>query len=133
EEDDKKVIRDLLTNCMKPERAFEDWNTLFKQSTPELMLVRCLLRESGQDIKDGLERPIGTRWIHYAVPRAVYDVPRPRPQPRPRRTDSVDLVRYALNTATVGRAVLPAVTDTLLVADKLRNAVMALSRNPGRA
>jgi hypothetical protein len=47
--------------------------------------------------------------------------------------ETVDLVRYALNTATVGRAVLPSVTDTLLVADKFRRAVMALCRNPGQS
>ena len=46
------------------------------------LLLRCLLRESGQDIKDGLERPIGTRWVHYALPRVIYDVPRPKPRPR---------------------------------------------------
>jgi len=45
----------------------------------------------------------------------------------------VNFVRYALNTATVGRAVLPAVTDTLLVADKFRSAVMALCRQPSVA
>jgi CRISPR-associated protein Csb2 len=106
--------------------------SLLQTESPDKVLVRCLLRESGQDIKDGLERPIGTRWIHYAVPRAVYDVPRPRPQPRPRRQESVDLVRYALNTATVGRAVLPSVTDTLLVADRFRSAAMALCREPSR-
>ncbi|GAB6167476.1 hypothetical protein JCM19992_34760 [Thermostilla marina] len=100
------------------------------EQSPGKLLLRCLLRESGQDIKDGLERPIGTRWVHYAVPHAVYDVPRPRPRPRSRAKEDVNLVRYALNTATIGRAVLPAVTDTLLVADKFRSAVMALSRRP---
>lgn len=100
--------------------------------SPDKLLLRCLLRESGQDIKDGLERPIGTRWIHYAVPRAIYDVPRPKPQPWPRSRESVDLVRYALNTATVGRAVLPSITDTVLVADRFRSAAMALYREPSR-
>ncbi len=95
-----------------------------------VLLLRCLLRESGQDIKDGLERPIGTRWVHYAVPRAIYDVPRPKPRPRSRRQECVNLVRYALNTATVGRPVLPPVTDTLLVADRFRSAVMALCPEP---
>lgn len=45
----------------------------------------------------------------------------------------MDLVRYALNTATVHRPVLPPLTDTLLVADKFRSAVMALCREPSRA
>lgn len=107
--------------------------TLLAGESPEALLLRCLLRESGQDIKDGLERPIGTRWVHYAVPRAVYDVSRAKPQPRPKTNEPVDLVRFALNTATVGRAVLPAVTDTLLVADRFRCAVMALCRQPGVA
>ncbi|HMO94330.1 MAG TPA: hypothetical protein PKD64_19260 [Pirellulaceae bacterium] len=97
---------------------------------PEKLLLRCLLRESGQDIKDGLERPIGTRWVHYAVPREIYDVPRPKVQPRPRTVETVDFVRYALNTATVNHPVLPAITDTLLVADRFRSAVMALRREP---
>jgi CRISPR-associated protein Csb2 len=111
----------------------ESFKSILQAESPEKLLVRCLLRESGQDMKDGLERPIGTRWVHYAVPRAVYDVPRPRPQPRPRTSESVDLVRYALNTATVNRPVLPALTDTLLVADKLRSAVMALCRTPSQS
>jgi len=113
----------------KPNDA-ETLKALLADESAETLLLRCLLRESGQDIKDGLERPIGTRWVHYAVPRAIYDVPCAKPQPRPRTNESVDLVRYALNTATVGRAVLPAVTDTLLVADRFRSAVMALRRQP---
>jgi len=116
----------------KPADA-ESLKAIFQAESPQLLFLRCLLRESGQDIKDGLERPIGTRWVHYAVPRAVFDVPRPRPQPRPRTSESVDLVRYALNTATVNRPVLPALTDTLLIADKFRSAVMALCRNPGQS
>ncbi len=130
---EQKLIRDLLTNCMKPQLEFEAWKTTFGRSTPEIMLLRCLLRESGQDIKDGLERPIGTRWIHYAVPRAVFDIPRPKPHRRERAPVAVELVRYALNTATVHRPVLPPLTDTLLVAERFRNAAMALCRNPGRA
>lgn len=107
--------------------------SLLETESPDKLLLRCLLRESGQDIKDGLERPIGARWVHYAVPRAVYAVPRPKSPPRRRRGETVDLVRYALNTATVGRAVLPSVTDTLLVADKFRSAVMRLCGDPGRS
>jgi CRISPR-associated protein Csb2 len=106
---------------------------LLTTESEEKLLLRCLLRESGLDIKDGLERPIGTRWVHYAVPRTIHDVPRAKPKSRPRIAESVDLVRYALNTATIGRAVLPAVTDTLLVADKFRSAVMALCRQPSVA
>jgi CRISPR-associated protein Csb2 len=112
--------------------AAQAFQTLLQSEAPDTLLLRCLLRESGQDIKDGLDRPIGTRWIHYAVPCAVYEVPSPRPQPRPRRQESVNLVRYALNTATVNRPVLPAVTDTLLVADRFRSAIMALAREPSR-
>jgi hypothetical protein len=38
----------------------------------------------------------------------------------------VQLVRYALNTATTHRPVLPPLTDTLLVADKFRAAALAI-------
>jgi hypothetical protein len=38
----------------------------------------------------------------------------------------VDLVRYALNTASVQRPVLPSLTDTLLVADRFRSATLAI-------
>jgi CRISPR-associated protein Csb2 len=114
-------------------RAEEDFRTILRGERPELVLLRCLLRESGQDIKDGLERPIGTRWVHYAVPRAVYDLSRPVPFSPKRQEESVNLVRYALNTATVHRPVLPLLTDVLLVADRFRSAVMALARHPGRA
>lgn len=110
--------------------AAEMFKTILQAELPEMLLLRCLLRESGQDIKDGLERPIGARWIHYAVPRAVYHVHRPKPQVRARTLESVNLVRYALNTATVNRPVLPPVTDTLLIADRFRSAVMALHREP---
>jgi CRISPR-associated protein Csb2 len=110
--------------------AAEMFKTILQVESPATLFLRCLLRESGQDIKDGLERPIGARWIHYAVPRAVYDVPRPRPQARARTQESVNLVRYALNTATVNRPVLPAVTDTLLIADRFRSAAMALHKEP---
>lgn len=113
--------------------ATDSFKSMLQSETSEQLLLRCLLRESGQDIKDGLERPIGTRWVHYAVPRVVYDIPRPRAKPRGRRAEAVDLVRYALNTATVQRAVLPPLTDTLLVADRFRSAVMALCREPSRA
>lgn len=113
--------------------AAESFGAILQSELPERLLLRCLLRESGQDIKDGLERPIGTRWIHYAVPRAVFDLPRPKPQPRPRMKESVDLVRYALNTATVNRPVLPPLADTLLVADRFRSAAMAVCRQPARA
>lgn len=110
-----------------------DFQKLLEEEPAALSLLRCLLRESGHDIKDGLERPIGTRWVHYAVPRAIYNVPRPSPQPRPRDPEAIDLVVYALNTATVHRPVLPPRTDTLLIADRFRSAVMALRRLPSQA
>ncbi len=106
---------------------------ILQAEPPEKLLLRCLLRESGQDIKDGLERPIGTRWVHYAVPRGIYNISRPKVQLRSRTAEPVDFVRYALNTATVNRPVLPAITDSLLVADRFRSAVMALCREPSRA
>jgi len=107
------------------------FRSILELESEEQLLLRCLLRESGQDIKDGLERPIGTRWIHYVVSREIYSIPRSKPKPKPRMDESVNLVRYALNTATVNRPVLPALTDTLLVADRFRNAVMALCHEPG--
>lgn len=116
----------------KSRKDAEPFRAILQKEPPDRLLLRCLLRESGQDIKDGLERPVGTRWIHYSVPRAVYDVPRPKAQPRPRTAETVELVRYALNTATTHRAVLPPLTDTLLVADKFRSAAMALCREPSR-
>jgi CRISPR-associated protein Csb2 len=102
----------------------------FKQALAEepegLSLVRCLLRSCGEDIKDGLERPIGSRWIHYAVPRAIHQLPQPRITLQPRRAETpITLVRFALNTATVNRPVLPPLTDTLLFADKFRAAALA--------
>jgi CRISPR-associated protein Csb2 len=109
----------------KPKKP-EAFKAILENEPPQISLLRCLLRESGQDIKDGLERPIGTRWVHYAVPRAIYNLPRPTIQPRPRKEETVDLVRYALNTVTVHRPVLPPLTDALLVADRFRSAVLAL-------
>ncbi|MBA3912931.1 MAG: type I-U CRISPR-associated protein Cas5/Cas6 [Acidobacteriales bacterium] len=116
----------------KKRKDTETFKETLQSETSEKVLLRCLLRESGQDIRDGLERPIGTRWIHYAVPRAIYEVPRPRLQNQARTHESVNLVRYSLNTATVNRAVLPPVTDTLTIADRFRSAVMALHGQPSR-
>ncbi len=125
--------RTKTSNGKDRKAAAEMFRTILELESPEKLLLRCLLRESGQDIKDGLERPIGTRWVHYAVPRAIYDLPRPKSRPRPSTHESVNLVRYALNTASLNRPVLPAVTDTLLVADRFRSAVMALRREPSRS
>jgi CRISPR-associated protein Csb2 len=94
------------------------------------LLLRCLLRESGEDMKDGLERPVGTRWVHYAVPREIYNLP-PR---APRRTtpirEQVQVVRYVLNTATVHRPVLPPLTEALLIGEKFRAALMSFHGTP---
>lgn len=113
----------LSSNRPKEPDAFA---ALLEKETSDTLLLRCLLRESGQDMKDGLERPIGSRWVHYAVPRVIYDLPRPTPRKRPPRKETAHVVRYALNTASVHRPVLPPLTDTLLVADKFRSAVLAL-------
>ena len=84
-----------------------------------LSLLRCLLRSSGEDIQDGLERPIGSRWIHYAVPRAIHQLPQPQItlQPKP-VAPPITLARFALNTATVNLPVLPPLADALLFAGK---------------
>ncbi|WP_347257897.1 hypothetical protein [Methylocaldum sp.] len=128
--------RQLLprTNKLNPSRSKEpsDFGALLEKEPDDKLLLRCLLRESGQDMKDGLERPIGSRWVHYAVPRAVYNLPRPTPHKRAPRIETVHVVRYALNTTSVQRPVLPPLTDTLLVADKFRSAVLALHREKSR-
>jgi hypothetical protein len=111
----------------------EEFRTILGRERPEILLLRCLLRESGQDLKDGLERPIGSHWVHFAVPRAIYELPRPVRVSAKRKEESVNLVHYTLNTATVHRPVLPPLTDVLLVADRFRSAVMALAQDPGRA
>ncbi|MCG8555032.1 MAG: hypothetical protein MJD61_07050 [Proteobacteria bacterium] len=133
----QEEVADLLPRTKrsdgKSRKEIESFRSMLRGEPLEKLVLRCLLRESGQDIRDGLERPIGTRWVHYAVPRAVFDVPRPKPQPYPRKSETVDLVRYTLNTATAHRPVLPPLTDTLLVADKFRSAAMAVCGRPGRA
>lgn len=122
------------TNKLNPNRPKEpsDFEALLKKEASDRLLLRCLLRESGQDMKDGLERPIGSRWVHYAVPRTIYDPPRLTPRRPPPRKETVHVVHYALNTASVHRPVLPPLTDTLLVADKFRSAVLALHREKSR-
>jgi hypothetical protein len=122
----KKLFGDLLKKHVKPLRDWQNRKKQLETDSPAIWLLRCLLRESGQDMRDGLDRPIGTRWIHYAVPRAVFDLPSPRPKRGARRTEMVQLVRYSLNTATTHRPVLPPLTDTLLVADKFRAAALAI-------
>jgi CRISPR-associated protein Csb2 len=112
----------------KPTPAkLEDFNSTLHNETEGLLLLRCLLRSSGDDIKDGLERPVGSQWLHYAVPLAIYQVPTsrvPRTQ-APKSQSPVTLMRFALNTVTANRPVLPSIKDTLLVADKFRSAALA--------
>jgi hypothetical protein len=129
-EEGKKFVKNLIQKCIKPDSEWNEWVEKFKRSPDSILLLRCLLRESGQDMKDGLERPIGTRWVHYAVPRAIYNLPRPSARKKIPREESIDMVRYALNTANIHRPVLPPLTDTLLVAEKFRNAILALHSSP---
>lgn len=107
-------------DALKSELADERTNR------PHLLLLRCLLRESGQDMRDNLERPIGTRWIHYAVPRDIRILPPARRQQSKRTHPSVHIVRYTITTASTHRPVRPPLTDTLLVADKFRRAALAV-------
>jgi hypothetical protein len=125
----KKALSDVLKKRVAATTQSLTWREELKrngESTGGLLLLRCLLRSSGEDIKDGLERPIGSRWIHYAVPRAIHQLPQARVAPHPKRAEPlITLVRFALNTATVNRPVLPPLTDTLLFADKFRAAALA--------
>jgi CRISPR-associated protein Csb2 len=98
---------------------------------PELLL-RALLQRTAQSMKSG-DRPWGTRWLHYAVPKQIFRLPiRPtagrnasaQDQSRPRRGRQV--VRYVLNTATVHRANLPPVTAALVIAQQCRASAMAI-------
>jgi len=98
---------------------------------PELLL-RSVLQLSGESMKHG-DRPWGTRWLHYAVPKEIFRLPAQRtsrvardsteelrPQP------NCQVVRYALNTPTVHRAVLPPITATLAVAQHCRSAALSI-------
>lgn len=119
-------------------------------SNKHFALLRCLLRETGQDRSGsaGLPRPIGTRWVHYAVPREVFRVStvnRSKPKPaedfryNPQseslpETERVQVVRFALNTNTVHRAVLPNVTATVAVARRIRTVALGIfgKQNQGK-
>jgi hypothetical protein len=125
----KKALSDVLKKRVTATTQSLTWREELKrngESTGGLLLLRCLLRSSGEDIKDGLERPIGSRWIQYAVPRAIHQLTQARVAPHPKRAGPlITLVRFALNTATVNRPVLPPLADTLLFADKFRAAALA--------
>ena len=125
----KKALSDVLKKRVAATSQSLAWKEELQrndESTGGLLLLRCLLRSSGEDIKDGLERPVGSRWIHYAVPRDIYRLQQACVAPHPKRAEPlITLVRFALNTATVNRPVLPALTDTLLFADKFRAAALA--------
>ncbi|MFQ3670471.1 MAG: type I-U CRISPR-associated protein Csb2 [Verrucomicrobiia bacterium] len=119
------------------ESAVERWQSIISE-TKDLTLLRCLLRESGEDRKSGLPRPIGTRWVHYAVPREVFRVPKAtRSKPKPSEdicynpqsiseTERAQIVRFALNTSTFHRAVLPNVTATVAVAQRIRTVALGI-------
>ena len=122
-----KLRRPKKPSSTKPANDdWENWRKQLQSDSRENSLLRCLLRESGEDMKDGLDRPIGTRWVHYSVPRAIFDLPSPRPKPRLRPQETIQIVRYALNTATVNRPVLPPLTDTLLIGGRFRDAALAI-------
>lgn len=122
-----RVWEEKKSKWRKPkDTELAQFSVRLQSEPPGSTLLRCLLRASGEDMKAGLERPIGSRWVHYAVPRAIYQLPQPRVAPRPKRAELlITLVRFALNTATVNRPVLPPLTDTLLFADKFRAAALA--------
>ncbi len=69
---------------------------------------------------------MGSRWIHYAVPRGAFVVPAVRLYPQAAQEETAHVARYVLNTATTHRPVLPPLTDALLVGKQFRRAVMAL-------
>lgn len=119
-------IKQSAATSAKKKQEQQSWELQIGSESDATLLLRCLLRESGQDMADGLDRPIGTRWVHYSVPRDIYDLPAPRPKRIEGPREAVDLVRFALNTATASRPVLPPLTDTLLVADKFRSAALAI-------
>ncbi len=61
DEDLQAQVSDLLPRtkpvATEPRPREDDFRKLLRQEPPKLALLRCLLRESGQDIKDGLEHP----------------------------------------------------------------------------
>ncbi|MGI8744723.1 MAG: hypothetical protein ACR2NN_19550 [Bryobacteraceae bacterium] len=91
----------------KKRKDTETFKETLQSESTEKVLLCCLLRESGEDIRDGLERPIGTRCISLCRSTGDHEVPRPRLQNQARTHESVNLVRYSLNTSAVNRAVLP--------------------------
>ncbi len=108
-------------------------------SEPPELLLRALLQRTAHTMKCG-DRPWGTRWLHYAVPKQIFRLP---VRPASRRANSQDqlrpqrdrqVVRYLLNTATVHRATLPSLTATLAIAERCRAAAMAVfaRQNDGR-
>lgn len=104
----------------------KDHDKLLTTETTGKLLLRALLRESGQDMKDGLDRPLGSRWVSYGVPRGAFVIPAIRRQQTAGRAEAVHVARYVLSTATVHRPVLPLLTDALLVGEHFRRALMAL-------
>ena len=131
--------RDKTKAHKEAETAVKLWDSITSE-TPSLTLLRCLLRETGEDRSGsaGLPRPIGTRWVHYAVPREIFRVPtwvsskttpnnnfRYNPQSVP-EVERVQVVRFAINTDTAHRAVLPNVTATVAVSQRIRTVALGL-------
>jgi hypothetical protein len=128
----KKTISDVLRKRVEGTAASQKWDSELERNSAGadggILLLRCLLRSSGEDINEGLERPVGSRWVHYSVPRAIYQIPAAvtrQPALSGANRSPITLVRFALNTTSVNRPVLPPLTDTLLVADKFRSAALA--------
>lgn len=94
------------------------------------LLLRGLLRDTGIDADLALDRPVASRWLKYAVPKAVFERNVAHVVKPLKRKEVVHVCRYVLNTATIHRPVLPLITDTLLVAEHFRAALLAIHTGP---
>lgn len=98
---------------------------LLEREPPDMLFLRALMRDSGDDMADGLDRPMGSRWTHYVVPREAFIMPMSE-LPRRQVFEKIHVARFALNTLTEHRPVLPPLTDALLIGEKFRAALMGI-------
>lgn len=98
---------------------------LLEREPPDKLFLRVLMRDSGKDMIDGLDRPLGSRWTNYSVPRAAFILPVQR-LPSRHVFRNIHVARYALSTLTEHRPVLPPLKDALLIGERFRAALMGI-------
>jgi CRISPR-associated protein Csb2 len=105
----------------KPAKLSPKERVALELSLPD-KLLGCLSWETADLQKAGWSQPPGTRWVPYARPKEVF-----RPLTGPRYV--VTRATPTVARFTIASSVVPPLTDAVVVAERVRQALMARSRD----